>query len=62
MNMSVASATGPSVAVPSVSHAPTDQTGLAEKVTLRDLNFFYGESRALKSSSQKETAIARKTL
>jgi len=51
MNMSVASATGPSVAVPSVSHAPTDQTGLAEKVTLRDLNFFYGESRALKSIS-----------
>jgi phosphate transport system ATP-binding protein len=51
MNMSVASATGPSVAVPSVSHAPTDQAGLAEKVTLRDLNFFYGESRALKSIS-----------
>ena len=51
MNMSVASATGPSVAVPSVSHAPTDQTGLAEKVSLRDLNFFYGESRALKSIS-----------
>jgi phosphate transport system ATP-binding protein len=51
MNMSVASPTGPSVAVPSVSHAPTDQTGLAEKVTLRDLNFFYGESRALKSIS-----------
>jgi phosphate transport system ATP-binding protein len=51
MNMSVASAAGPSVAVPSVSHAPTDQTGLAEKVTLRDLNFFYGESRALKSIS-----------
>ena len=49
MNMSVASATGPSVAVPSVSHAPTDQTGLAEKVSLRDLNFFYGETRALKS-------------
>jgi phosphate transport system ATP-binding protein len=51
MNMSVASAVGPSIAVPSVSHAPTDQTGLAEKVTLRDLNFFYGESRALKSIS-----------
>jgi phosphate transport system ATP-binding protein len=51
MNMSVASATGPSVAVPSVSHAPTDQTGLPEKVTLRDLNFFYGEAKALKSIS-----------
>jgi phosphate transport system ATP-binding protein len=51
MNMSVASAPGPSVAVPSVSHAPTDQAGLVEKVSLRDLNFFYGESRALKSIS-----------
>jgi len=45
MNMSA------SVAVPSVAHAPSAQTGLAEKVTLRDLNFFYGESRALKSIS-----------
>jgi phosphate transport system ATP-binding protein len=47
MNMSVA----PSVSVPPVSHAPTDQAGLAEKVTIRDLNFFYGESKALKSIS-----------
>src|ERR1700759_3361966 len=38
-----------SVAVPSVSVAPTDRSGLVEKVTIRDLNFFYGESRALKS-------------
>jgi phosphate transport system ATP-binding protein len=45
MNMSA------SVAVPSVAHAPSAQTGLAEKVTLRDLNFFYGESRALRSIS-----------
>jgi phosphate transport system ATP-binding protein len=49
MNMSVASATAPSVTVPSVGHAPTDQTGLVEKVSLRDLNFFYGETRSLKS-------------
>jgi phosphate transport system ATP-binding protein len=45
MNMSA------TVAVPSVVHAPSGQAGLAEKVTIRDLNFFYGESRALKSIS-----------
>jgi phosphate transport system ATP-binding protein len=39
------------VAVPSVAHAPSAHTGLADKVTIRDLNFFYGESRALKSIS-----------
>ena len=40
-----------SVAVPSVSVAPSDRSGLVEKVTIRGLNFFYGESRALKSVS-----------
>jgi phosphate transport system ATP-binding protein len=40
-----------SVTVPSVSHAPTDQSNLPEKVTIRDLNFFYGNARALKSIS-----------
>ena len=40
-----------SVAVPSVTHAATDRAGLAEKITIRDLNFFYGDSRALKSIS-----------
>ena len=40
-----------SLTVPSVSAAPSDRAGLAEKVTIRDLNFFYGESRALKSIS-----------
>ena len=38
-----------SVAVPSVSVAPSDRSGFVEKVTIRDLNFFYGEARALKS-------------
>src|SRR6201995_2070011 len=38
-----------SVAVPSVSVAPTDRSGLVEKVTIRDLNFFYGDARAWKS-------------
>src|SRR6202167_2336838 len=51
-----------SVAVPSVSLAPIERSGLVEKVTIRDLNFFYGESRALKSISlplyeQKVTAF-----
>ena len=46
MSMSVASVT-----VPPVSHQPTDRTNLAEKITIRDLNFFYGEARALKSIS-----------
>ena len=40
-----------SVAVPSVSAAPTDRSGLAEKVTIRDLDFFYGDNRALKAIS-----------
>src|ERR1700734_1095711 len=40
-----------SVAVPSVSVAPSEQSGLAEKVTIRNLDFFYGEARALKSIS-----------
>jgi phosphate transport system ATP-binding protein len=37
------------VAVPSVAHMPSGQTGFAEKVTIRDLDFFYGDFRALKS-------------
>jgi phosphate transport system ATP-binding protein len=40
-----------SVTVPSVSHAHTDQSNLPEKVTIRDLNFFYGTAKALKSIS-----------
>ena len=40
-----------SVTVPSVSAASTDRAGLAEKVTIRNLDFFYGETRALKSIS-----------
>jgi phosphate transport system ATP-binding protein len=40
-----------SFTVPSVTASPSDRAGLAEKVTIRDLNFFYGESRALNSIS-----------
>src|SRR6202453_2733859 len=38
-----------SLTVPSVTAAPSDRAGRAESVTFRDLNFFYGESRALDS-------------
>jgi len=40
-----------SVAVPIVTNAPVDQTGLAKKVTISNLDFFYGDTRALKSIS-----------
>jgi len=40
-----------SVAVPAVANAPTDRAGLAEKVTISGLDFFYGDFRALKSIS-----------
>jgi phosphate transport system ATP-binding protein len=39
------------VAVPTVSHAPVSTKGLEEKISLRSLNFFYGESKALKDIS-----------
>ena len=37
-----------SVAVPTVTHAPISTTGLAEKISIRDLGFYYGNSRALR--------------
>jgi phosphate transport system ATP-binding protein len=40
-----------SVAVPAIAHAAVDLAGLAQKVSIRDLNFFYGESLALKDVS-----------
>src|SRR6202789_3429312 len=40
-----------SVSVPSVTHAAVDRAGLSEKIAIRDLNFFYGDARALKSIS-----------
>ena len=40
-----------SVAVPSVAHAPISTVGLAEKVSIRNLNFYYGTSKALKDIS-----------
>ena len=41
----------PSVAVPIVTHAASDTAGLIEKISIRDLDFFYGDSRALKNIS-----------
>jgi phosphate transport system ATP-binding protein len=38
-----------SVATPVVTHAPIDTAGLAEKISIRGLNFYYGESKALKN-------------
>jgi phosphate transport system ATP-binding protein len=37
------------VAVPQVAHPAVDTAGLNEKISIRDLNFYYGDSRALKS-------------
>jgi phosphate transport system ATP-binding protein len=37
----------PAVAVPTVSAAPTERAGLAERLTIRNLDFFYGDYRAL---------------
>jgi phosphate transport system ATP-binding protein len=38
----------PAMTTPTVTHAAVDQSGLAEKIEIRGLNFFYGDSRALK--------------
>ena len=38
-----------SVATPSLTVTPSEHAGLAEKVTIHDLDFFYGDFRALKS-------------
>jgi NitT/TauT family transport system ATP-binding protein len=48
MNAPVAS---PTVATPIATHAAVDTAGLKEKVTIRNLDFFYGESKALKGIS-----------
>jgi len=40
-----------SITTPTVTHAPIDQTELAEKVSIRGLDFYYGGAKALKSIS-----------
>ena len=49
--MNVASAGTPTVATPKVTRAAIDTAGLAEKVSIENLDFFYGDARALKSIS-----------
>jgi phosphate transport system ATP-binding protein len=39
------------VSVPVVTHAPIDRAGLADKVTISHLDFYYGASKALKDIS-----------
>jgi phosphate transport system ATP-binding protein len=46
--MSIASQQGATVATPLVTHAATDTAGLKTKVSIKNLEFFYGDSRALK--------------
>ena len=36
-------------AVPSVTHAPVDTAGLEERISIRGLNFYYGDNKALKN-------------
>ena len=40
-----------SVTVPSVAHAAGDTKDLTEKVSVRNLDFFYGKSQSLKNVS-----------
>ncbi|HLG49884.1 MAG TPA: phosphate ABC transporter ATP-binding protein PstB [Reyranella sp.] len=46
--MSTAPSQDASVATPTVLHQAVDTAGLKEKVSLKNLEFFYGDSRALK--------------
>ena len=47
--MSIASHQGASVATPVASHKAVDTAGLKEKISIKNLEFFYGDARALKS-------------
>jgi phosphate transport system ATP-binding protein len=49
--MTAASSRAQSIAVPTAAHAALDSATLTPKVTLRKLNFFYGDARALKDIS-----------
>jgi phosphate transport system ATP-binding protein len=40
-----------SVSTPAVTHVPSDASNLKEKISIRSLNFFYGEAKALKDVS-----------
>ena len=49
--MSMQSTGAPSVAVPVAAHAKLDASKLTPKISIRNLEFFYGDSRALKGIS-----------
>ncbi|MDB5486434.1 MAG: phosphate transport ATP-binding protein PstB [Reyranella sp.] len=49
--MSMPSTGTPSVAVPIASHAKLDVSKLTPKISIKNLEFFYGDSRALKGIS-----------
>ena len=49
--MNIASVAVPSVSVPAVVHAAVRGANLNEKISIRGLNFFYGDNRALKDIS-----------
>jgi phosphate transport system ATP-binding protein len=44
-------ATSPTVTTPTVRHAPVDTANLTERISIRGLNFYYGEHKALKDIS-----------
>jgi phosphate transport system ATP-binding protein len=48
---SIASSGAPSLAVPVASHTGVDTSKLSPKISIDNLEFFYGDSRALKSIS-----------
>ena len=49
--MSMQSTQAPNVAVPVASHAKLDVSKLTPKISIKNLEFFYGDSRALKGIS-----------
>jgi phosphate transport system ATP-binding protein len=49
MNIAAAAVTHPPVTTPVVTHTVEGTAGLTEKVSIRKLEFFYGDSRALKN-------------
>ena len=49
--MNVATMTSPSVTTPTVRYAPVDTAGLDERISIRGLNFYYGDNKALKDIS-----------
>jgi phosphate transport system ATP-binding protein len=49
--MTAATATTPSITTPMVMHGAVDPTGLEERISIRGLNFYYGDHKALKNIS-----------